>query len=122
MPDNQPNVVIRGLNALGDKNISFDRREYGITVLSLIAVTFVLGIGFGSIEVILNISDNQLIGPLSSVWGIIAFVVLLIATAKRLDNLSWPKWNLVFLFVPFLGFIFMIILLCKPGEVVNVKG
>jgi hypothetical protein len=69
-------------------------------------------------EIDLIVSNESILSGieiLSASCATFLLVTFIISSLKRIADIQWPRWMIIFLFVPFLNLIFLFILFLKDG-------
>ncbi len=99
------NIYLDVLKKFGDFKSRSNRAEFWIFVLVNFIISFLLGL--------VRLGDYFSLG---SIYSLVVLVPSLAVSVRRLHDIGKSGWNILWGFLPIIGWIYLIILHIKEGE------
>jgi uncharacterized membrane protein YhaH (DUF805 family) len=110
------NSVQLAIRNLFNFNGQAKRTEFNITYVGLIAAAFVLFIPIAFLESATGVEEGTFLTLVAFLYSIIALVIVVAASLRRLRDLGLPPILVVLILVPCLGLIFLVFLMAMPSK------
>jgi len=112
------NYYIRGLDKYTEFNGRSTRKEFWYFWLFNWLISFILFFILGLISFLIGIKTNVL-QPVSYLYSLAVFIPTFAVIVRRLHDIGKSGWWCLINFIPFIGLVWFIVLMCtdsKPGE------
>jgi len=103
---------LKVLKQFSDFNGRARRKEYWMFVLINIAIS----IGIGFVDGILGTTNELGMGYLGLLYSLAVIIPGIAVGVRRLHDIGKSGWMLLVAFIPFIGFIWLIILMAREGD------
>lgn len=119
------NMLMRPWTHIFDYRGRSPRREFGLFMLIFYFAVFALASAFGVIDAVTNVTNGGgaaenglggLLGVAVAAYGIAFFLAWLPLSIRRLHDHDMSGWFLLGALIPFLGWIFYLIMMLTAGN------